>query len=230
MNNQFRIVVTAYNAEKYIEKCISSITWQRYTNYKVIVIDDASTDNTFKKAQSCVKASDNRFIFIKNKENIKAIANYVKYIPQICNNDEDIIVSLDGDDYLADRSVLEYLNNIYQNSDIQFTYGSYITLSDLKSGKKNADSNKPIKNIRDVARIGFNMSHLKTWKYKAWKMIKDEDLRRADRRYIQRAWDQPIVCHLAYYLGDIKYIKYIDKILYVYNNQNPINEYRLNDQ
>ncbi|MFH1552846.1 MAG: glycosyltransferase [Candidatus Omnitrophota bacterium] len=40
------IVVAAKNAEKTIEKCITSILSLRYNNYEVIVIDDGSTDKT----------------------------------------------------------------------------------------------------------------------------------------------------------------------------------------
>ncbi|MES1048543.1 glycosyltransferase family 2 protein [Bacillus thuringiensis] len=40
------IVVPAYNQEEYIEECLRSLLKQSYTNIEVIVIDDASIDNT----------------------------------------------------------------------------------------------------------------------------------------------------------------------------------------
>ena len=54
-NNKFVVVVPVYNAENFIEKCINSIISQDYDNYKLVVIDDCSTDNTNKILQDFYK-------------------------------------------------------------------------------------------------------------------------------------------------------------------------------
>ena len=46
IENHFLILVTVYNAEKYIRDCINSIMTQTYKNYTLLIIDDCSTDNT----------------------------------------------------------------------------------------------------------------------------------------------------------------------------------------
>lgn len=53
MNNHLKvsIVIPAYNAEKFIEDCLKSISAQTYRNLEVIVVDDCSKDNTKKIAQ-----------------------------------------------------------------------------------------------------------------------------------------------------------------------------------
>ncbi|PEJ84962.1 glycosyl transferase [Bacillus toyonensis] len=40
------IIVPVYNQEKYIEECIRSLLAQSYNNIEIIIIDDASIDNT----------------------------------------------------------------------------------------------------------------------------------------------------------------------------------------
>ena len=40
------IIITAYNAEKTIEKCLKSILENEYSDYEIIIVDDGSTDKT----------------------------------------------------------------------------------------------------------------------------------------------------------------------------------------
>ncbi|REE83092.1 glycosyltransferase involved in cell wall biosynthesis [Lutibacter oceani] len=43
-NNEIAIIIPVYNAEKYIEKCLDSISNQSYKKFEVIIIDDGSVD------------------------------------------------------------------------------------------------------------------------------------------------------------------------------------------
>ncbi len=48
MNNpRISVIVPVYNTERYIEKCISSITGNTYQNLEIICVDDGSTDDSF---------------------------------------------------------------------------------------------------------------------------------------------------------------------------------------
>ena len=46
MNPAISIVVPAYNKEPYIKQCMDSLVNQTFKNIEIIVVDDASTDNT----------------------------------------------------------------------------------------------------------------------------------------------------------------------------------------
>ena len=46
MNYKISILVAAYNAEKYIGKCLDSLINQTLREIQIICIDDASTDGT----------------------------------------------------------------------------------------------------------------------------------------------------------------------------------------
>ena len=50
MNNTpyFSIIVPMYNAEKYIKICVDSILMQTFQDFEVIIVDDCSTDNSYK--------------------------------------------------------------------------------------------------------------------------------------------------------------------------------------
>src|SRR5262249_25775831 len=58
---QVSIVITAYNAERYIGACINAALGQTYPNFEVLVVDDGSTDNT---ADICRAVTDPRFRYL----------------------------------------------------------------------------------------------------------------------------------------------------------------------
>ena len=69
-SKQLCVIVTSYNngENKLYEKNVKSIMRQNYNNYKVIYIDDASTDNTMNIVKRFVGENefDSKFIFEKN--------------------------------------------------------------------------------------------------------------------------------------------------------------------
>ena len=48
MSALISIVIPAYNVAEYIEKCLSSVLSQTYSEIEVIVVNDGSTDDTDK--------------------------------------------------------------------------------------------------------------------------------------------------------------------------------------
>lgn len=62
------VVVTSYNDEAYIEKCLQNIINQSLREIEIICVDDASTDTTGKIIQKFAK-KDKRIHYITNQEN-----------------------------------------------------------------------------------------------------------------------------------------------------------------
>ena len=65
------IVMPAYNAQDYIQEAIQSVLQQTYTEWELLVIDDASSDRTAEIVNQLVR-KDRRVHYIKNKANIGA--------------------------------------------------------------------------------------------------------------------------------------------------------------
>ena len=40
------VIVPVYNVEKYLKKCVNSITSQTYENLEILLVDDGSTDSS----------------------------------------------------------------------------------------------------------------------------------------------------------------------------------------
>jgi len=84
------VLMTAYNRSKYIGEAIESVLVSTYSNFELIVVDDCSSDDTFKIAQSYAK-NDQRVRVYKNENNLGDYPNrnkaasyakgkYIKYL------------------------------------------------------------------------------------------------------------------------------------------------------
>ncbi len=64
------VIIPTYNVEKYIEVCINSVINQTigFDNIELIVVDDCSTDNTYKILEEYCKKYNNFFLFKTDKK------------------------------------------------------------------------------------------------------------------------------------------------------------------
>ena len=65
------VVIPVYNGERYIIECIQSVYQQTYSNFEIIVIDDASTDRT-KAIVERLGDSYGRLRYFRNEKNLGA--------------------------------------------------------------------------------------------------------------------------------------------------------------
>lgn len=84
------VLTTAYNREKFIGQAIESVLASTYTNFELIIVDDASTDNTVKIARA-YESKDSRVKVFVNPKNLGDYGNrnkaasyakgkYIKYL------------------------------------------------------------------------------------------------------------------------------------------------------
>lgn len=109
---EISVIIPAYNAEKYIERCINSVTAQTYNNWEMIVINDGSTDNTENIVREKAKADNRIHIYWQNNQGAGIARNN-----GIDKATGEYIVFLDADDYL-DKDYFSML--IDQDVDVVF--------------------------------------------------------------------------------------------------------------
>ncbi len=97
------IQMCTYNRAKYIEQAIESVFDQTFQDWELIVLDDASTDNTEEIIKKYTD-KDNRVKYFKNNLNIGISKNRNKSLS--LSNGEYVAV-LDSDDYWIDKNKLE---------------------------------------------------------------------------------------------------------------------------
>lgn len=121
MKKKYSIIVPIYNAEKYIVRCIDSITSQSYSNIEIILVNDGSTDNT-KKILNSYKKKDKRIVAIHLKNG--GVSNARNVGVQAATG--DYITFIDADDYIEPNAIQE-IDSIIEREDIDIIKYNYIT-------------------------------------------------------------------------------------------------------
>ena len=233
----FVIIIPSYNNQDWYKYNLASVFRQKYKNFRVIYIDDCSTDNTAKLVSRYVRKNKfgmevkmevemgvKNFVFIKNKKRCGALANIWHAISK-CDNHE-IIVTLDGDDWFAHDQVLETLNTYYQNPDTWLTYGQFQNWPTGTPGWCKVAPQDIIKknNFRE---FGFWFAQLRTFYTWLAKKINPEDLYDpVTHDFFRVAGDVALMFPLMELAG--AHGVFIEQILYIRNVQTPINDFKIN--
>lgn len=115
------------NANFRIEYNLNSVFLLNYTNYKVVVINDASTDKSddvYKKYFAFHRIPKDRYVYISNSRRVTALQNiYLASLNQ-CSKDS-IVVTMDADDEFIGRNVLQVFNWGYQTKKSGVIYSNF---------------------------------------------------------------------------------------------------------
>jgi len=220
MENTFRIITPVYNAEKWIGKCIQSVKDQTHTNFTQVIVDDCSTDNTFEEINKAI-SGDSRFRVYSKHSKQGVMHSHIYGVSAGCSGaqPEDIIVHLDGDDWLAHNNVLSYLNEEYNKSECWVTYGNFKRTDGEPSSCRPYDLMFGFRN--EILR-NWPFSHLRTFKKFLWDKINHSSFLDSNKKLLSCACDVAIMCPILEMAHDR--VKFIEDILYVYNRDTPINE------
>ncbi len=224
MNNRFVIISCGYNCDKYVRQHLDSIQKQTYQNYVHLVVDDASTDNTYKNIIKYSKGS--KIKIYKNDNNIKWVANAIKILPENAT-ENDIIIIVDLDDYLSKPNALEIVNNKYNSGNYWMTYSRmWYTSKKLTSHwiPKYNDIHIRSKMFRNII---WSFTHLRTFRYFLWEKINENDLKDVNGEYFKYCYDQCVLLPMLEMSSD-NHIGFIDEVLYAYNDSNPIQVEKIN--
>lgn len=222
--NKFIVVVPFWNAEKWIDKSLKSLKLQNYTNFKCIVADDCSTDNSVNVAKKII-GNDQRFKIVSSEKNLGPLGNaYEAALIHSEAKDDDIIVILDGDDFLFSPDSLAILNDAYSQFDCWMTYGSYVNLSNKQRGKFSKKIPKQIIDDNSFRNNEWCTSHLRSYKVRLLKNIDKQDLLDDSGNYFKAAGDLALMFPLLELSGHKS--KFIEDLLYIWNDLNELNEHK----
>ena len=120
-----RLIINCGPCEDFIGRSIDSVRSQSMANWKAYVTVDPCGDDTFMLA---VKASsgDVRFEIHRNTVRRFSLPNQIAAIRRMNAAPEDVIISLDGDDWFATDDALRIIADTYEREDCWLTYGSWV--------------------------------------------------------------------------------------------------------
>ena len=145
--NLVSIITPSYNSERFISDTINSVIEQTYDNWELIIVDDASYDQTPKIIKRFLsKESRIKAIFLKENIGPSEARNQAIRIAK-----GRFIAFLDSDDLWLPNKLDAQINYMITNS-VGFSFTSYIQISE--------DGLNHLKDIHAPARINYN-SYLK---------------------------------------------------------------------
>lgn len=215
-NTHFTIIIPAYNCEKWVEWNLDSALRQDYDNYDIVYVDDCSTDNTLDIVNKVKSKSEKDFKVVSNNENKKALYNLYTHIHQA--KDDSVIVTLDGDDALAGKGVLNRLDTIYSDPQCWMTVGSYMQNDNYTIVSPEVSDDYWEQNIRKVP---WSFSHLRTFKKELFCKIEKQDLLDNDGDFYKCTFDRAMMYPMVEMSGKDR-VHLIRDVLYIYNRLNPI--------
>lgn len=197
----FSFITPTFNSEKTAKQALLSVFAQSYQNWRMIVIDDCSTDNTQQLVKNLFDAfgCKDKLVYVSNSSKKWEIENTLIGLSHCDKN--DVVCRLDLDDYLLDNSVLEQLNMIYSISpDVHAVWTSHRWFSE-QTGLTNTNISKELPPYADPYLHPWVSSHFKTWKKHISDLVSDANYRGQDGSYFKRIGDQ------AFYLPVLKLAK-----------------------
>ena len=221
----FVVLICSYNNEHLVADNLESVSIQTYKNYRIIYVDDSSTDKTSEKVNEfCSSHVNLPMTLITNECRKYKLANMYLTINELCN-DNEIIVELDGDDCFLTPQVLETLRKVYSSTDTWMTYGGFVTWPHHYKHLKTSPIPEAIINsndFRNFYKTGYIFMALRSFYAWLFKSIEKEDLQE-NGCFFTCGSDIATMIPMFEMAGDRFY--YLTEPVYLYNTATGINDF-----
>lgn len=214
----FSILIPAYNCEKYIDGCISSIINQNCHDFELIIANDGSKDGTADKCKDWAKKYPELIRFI-SKENSGAYLTRRRLLREAKG---EYVLFIDADDNYIGVDALEHIKLKIEETDSDLLF--FDATSDITTMKKMFDY--PYQNgevfenerISEIYRLFVNTKKFQHLWNKAFKRsLVDYDL--PDEPFKFRMLRDGVY-QIVPILSKAEKIVYLDEILYFYRTDN----------
>lgn len=197
---KYSIIIPAYNAENTIKNAINSVLMQSIDDYEIIVVNDASTDNTIEVLKQVKKVENIEIINLEQNRKAGGARNV-----GIDRAKGKYIIFLDEDDVL-EKEAIEKINNTIEEDNPDIVYLGFKIKGEDGEEKIIPNEQNSIKENR-----------LSQWKYEnVWDICWNKDfLDKNNIRFIENRYFEDF---LFYYQGIIlsSEYKFVQDITHIY--------------
>lgn len=121
------VIIPAYNVENYLSRAVNSVLEQNFQELEIVIVNDGSTDNTQKIANSLATEFCNVRVLNQQNQGVSEARNN-----GLKNAQGDYVCFLDADDYL-EENVLSYFYSLCLDNNLDVIRGAYKIFSEEKN-------------------------------------------------------------------------------------------------
>ena len=224
------VMVPGYNnnAKFRLEYNLNSIFQQNYTNYKVVLVNDASTDGTdelYRKYFEFYNIDPKKYVYVQNKIRVTALRNIYENSIKHCGL-EDVVMTLDADDEFIGQNVLQVFNWGYQRKKSGVLYSNFYWYQQPSSLMYGFTSEYPAKDkdSSNYRKVAMKFSHLRSYRNELIHQIKPKDLQDKEGVFFTIAYDMALFFPLME-LSCGRVNKIEGEYHYLYNTGTGLNDY-----
>lgn len=211
-----KIVSCCNNSEQWIAYTINSVKLQTYKDFEFYLYLDSPSDNTAEIARKTI-SNDKRFIIIEGSRRVyAAISRWILFEKLKNTSDRDIIVILDGDDWLSNTESLEIVVTAYMNNKVVATHGNFITENGVVCNWSR-DYRLETKMKNDFRQRFWRATHLRSFKYGLLKYLNSDILYDVNDIPFRSATDMALFLPILELAG--VHSMFINYPVYVYNTR-----------
>lgn len=225
----FIIIVPVYKVEDYIRECVDSVLNQTYQNFKLILVDDGSPDDSGSICDKYAK-SDNRITVIhqNNLGQIAARLAAIRFIQslQLSNTDSQsaYVIHLDSDDSIKEHTLKMIYKTIisYDCDMVIYGFERVYQCESISKYKKPDEFCGLVESKRELYKLVFNDSDYNSvWrKAVSINLISEIDY----SKYYNIRYGEDLIQSIAYYQKACR-VYFINESLYNYTvNPNSVTQ------
>lgn len=169
------IIIPNYNKSKYLEQCIESVINQTFEYWNLIVIDDASSDNSREVLNKFTNKKKIFIVKLKKNKGVSFCRNLGMRLAQ-----SEYIAFLDSDDYWLKDKLEKHINFVKENNYV-FSYTDYFffnqkneNLKKITNLQSKFDYLSFVKNTSiNTSTVILKKSSIGSTKFKKLKLLED---------------------------------------------------------
>lgn len=169
-------IIPVYNKEKYLKRALDSALNQTLSNFEIISIDDASTDNSLNILRE-FEAKDERVIVLEQNENVGAAVSRNRGLKMASGK---YVIFLDADDFFY-PDMLRKAYTLIDDNEAEIVLFSYCEKRMNAEGKfirsaKSVFPNKQIQTPEDFASVLFKINSAPWNKLVDIRLLKEREI------------------------------------------------------